>query len=162
MRATCTWPDVEPHVLTDMFTDLSRYDEWIWPIGESEVRRREPTRALVYQRQHIWGLSDREVLLWVQQQPVGPHGLDVTWTVATEEPLVLRDGSIRTPVNTGIWSFQPANGGGTLAIHQIEVSAGGVQLPQWLIRAIQTRGFKRVMDDVHSTALAEAQRKKAK
>ena len=42
---------------------------------------------------------------------------------------------------------------GSTVIHQIEVDAGGVPLPQWLIRAIQSRGMGRLMDEARVYAL---------
>jgi hypothetical protein len=160
MFARCTWPDVAPAVLVRMFDDLSRYDEWIWPIAASRVERREGERDLVYQRQEIWALSDREVLLWVTREQTGDDTLTVRWTTANEVPLDLTDGAIRTPRNIGYWTLKPAPDGGSIAEHQIEVDAGGgLPLPKWLVRAIQTRGFTRVMDDVHDAAVDQAKAK---
>lgn len=159
MWARCTWPDTEPAVLRRMFADLTRYDEWIWPIGESRIERREPSgRLLVYQRQHIWALADREVLLWVDVQET-PNRLEVRWTTANTEPLVLQKGAVRTPRNLGHWILEAAPAGGTTVEHQIEVDAGGLALPAWLVRAVQTRGFNRILSDVHDAAVDQAKPK---
>lgn len=152
MWASCTWSEVDPARARQLITDLDNYEDLIWPISESRVERAEAGRQLVYQRQHIWALSDREVLLWVSVDDRPEQAL-VRWEVADELPLELSDGAIRTPVNTGFWRVEPnPDGAGTVVTHQIEVQAGGLALPQWLIRAIQTRGFNRILSDVRELA----------
>lgn len=152
MRAECTWPDVDPVRFGKMLRDYGGYDGWIWPVAESEVRRIDGERSLVYQLQHIWGISDREVLLWATRQELPTGGVRASWVTATEEPLQLRDGTIRTPHNEGFWQVEPG-ATGSLVVHQIEVDAGGVSLPGWLIRAIQSRGLGRLMDEARDHAL---------
>ncbi|MCB9691427.1 MAG: hypothetical protein H6736_06410 [Alphaproteobacteria bacterium] len=155
MWARCRWPELEPAVVRGMLTDLTRYDEWIWPIGESRVEREDAGRKLVYQRQHIFGLSDREVLLWVTVDD-RPELAKVAWTAANDQPLVLADGAVRTPRNTGFWTIGPnPDGPGTEVVHQIELDAGGLPLPQWLVRAIQTRGFHRILTDIRGLAATQ-------
>ena len=95
MWARCRWPELEPAVVRGMLTDLTRYDEWIWPIVESRVEREDAGRKLVYQRQHIFGLSDREVLLWVTVDD-RPELAKVAWTAANDQPLALAEGAVRT------------------------------------------------------------------
>ena len=113
--------------------------------------REETSRTLVYQRQKIAPLSDREVLLWMVQS--GQDGItQVTWHAATEEPLELKSGSVRTPVNTGMWSIQPASSGGSYVIHEIEVDAGGVPVPAFLMEWIQQRGLLSILKDVRRQA----------
>lgn len=159
MWATCTWPDVDPAVLVGMLTDLDRYDQWIWPIEESRVERTDAERLLVYQRQHIFGLSDREVLLWVDVRQT-PTSAAIRWSAANDQPLVLQKGAIRTPRNKGFWTVVPnATGPGTTVVHQIEVDAGGLPLPAWLVRAIQTRGFLRLLGDIHDHGVDQAKAK---
>ena len=151
MRAECTWKDVDPVKLGKMMTDFDRFDDLLWPIDTSEVRRIEGDRSLVYQLQKIWALNDREVLLWARTEQL-ESGVRASWTTASEEPLTPRSGTIRTPINEGYWEITAAEQGARV-IHEIAIDAGGVPLPQWLIRAIQTRGFGRVMDDIHTAAL---------
>ncbi len=147
MKAVCTWPDVSADVLRDKLSDFDAYEETIWVVDESEVRRSEGDRALVYQLQKLWGLNDREVLLWASTEEV-PDGQRYQWTTASDEPLPERKGTIRTPKNEGFWEVRDAPGGGAVVTHQIAVDAGGVPLPGWLLRWVRTRGFARVMDEV--------------
>ena len=151
MWARCTWPDVPPERVHALLIDLDHYEDWIWPIGDSRVEREEGGVQIVYQRQHIWGLSDREVLLRVQIGGDEPAAR-VAWEAANDLPLELDRGSIRTPINTGHWTSEPAEGGGVIVTHQIEVNAGGIPLPGWLMRAIQTRGFSRLLTDLREAA----------
>ncbi len=151
MRADCAWPDVDASVLREMIGDFERYPEFVFPVDVSEVRRRdERGRALVYQRQEMVGISDREVLLWMREEPVG-QGVRFAWEVAAEEPLTLRSGAIRTPYNTGYWQVTPRAEGGAEVVHQITMDGGGT-IPQWIINMVRTRGFARVMRDVHDVA----------
>ncbi len=150
MRATCEWPDVEPGVLGRLMSDLDRYEELVFALVESEVRERRDDRLLVYQRQSVFGISDREVLLWVDVVE-GPGVTVVSWRQADGEPLALRSGAIRTPRNEGFWRVEPLEDGGSRVVHQIGVDAGG-RIPAWIVRLVRSRGFARVMKQVRSVA----------
>lgn len=152
MRADCSWPEVSPDRLITLLGRFDAYSEFIWPIKEARVVRTEADRALVYQRQHITGLADREVLLWMSQQDLPPSGRRYQWTAASDQPLTLQPGAVRTPRNDGLWQVQPAEGGGAQVVHQIAVEAGGPALPRWLLTWIRTRGFLAVMADVRRAA----------
>lgn len=153
MRAECTWEDVDPAKLSEQFVDFEGYDELVWAIDASEIRAREPDRVLVYQLQKIPFINDREVLLWAEAQRIEGGGVIASWSTATEQPLTPRKHTVRTPHNQGFWRVEPAQQG-SLVVHEIEVDAGGVPLPGWLVRAIQTRGFGRLLDDVRDQAVA--------
>lgn len=92
------------------------------------------------------------MLLWAWSEPYG-EGRQHCWTTAVGEPLELREGAIRTPVNEGCWQVTPTVDG-VKVVHQIAVDAGGTPLPAWLVRFAQTRGFARVMDEVRASASA--------
>jgi hypothetical protein len=152
MRAVCIWPEVDPAALDRSLSDFEHYEDLIWVIDESAVRRSEGGRSLVYQLQQIWGLSDREVLLWAWTEEVD-GGHVHRWTTAAEEPLTPRKGAIRTPKNEGYWEVRAnPDGAGAQVTHQIAVDAGGMPLPGWMLRWIRTRGFARVMDEVRAAS----------
>lgn len=154
MRAVCTWSEVDPARLGGMLADFDRYDALIWVVDASEVRQRDGDRALVYQLQQMWGMADREVLLWARTEAVD-GGSRHCWTTAPDEPLALRKGAIRTPVNEGCWEVRAnPEGPGARVTHEIAVDAGGTPLPEWLVRFARTRGFARVMADVRAAAVA--------
>ncbi len=150
MWARCVWPGIDPTRVRTRLLELDRYAEWIWPIAESRILREESGRLLVYQRQEVWALADREVLLWVRPQRASDMVV-VSWEAASELPLRLQPGSVRTPRNTGFWAVRPA-GDGVEVVHQIELDAGGLPLPRWLVRAIQTRGFARILRDLREAS----------
>lgn len=152
MLAVCTWPEADASILQTMLADLDAYETWIWPVAQSEVRSTRE-RDLVYQRQEIFGLSDREVLLWASTEEV-PNGKRFVWTTASEQPLTLRRGAIRLAKNEGYWEVLTVPDGGARVTHLIAVEAGGVALPGWLLRWIRTRGFARVMREVRGHAAA--------
>lgn len=151
LRATCVWSEVDPEVLGKMVQTYSEYTDWLWPLKECRIVREEEARTLVYQRQKIAPLSDREVLLWMTQSHTGGT-TRVSWHAATEEPLELNPGSVRTPVNTGMWSIQPAPSGGSHVVHEIEVDAGGMPVPAFLMEWIQQRGLLSILKDVRRQA----------
>jgi len=151
MRAICEWPEVDPEVLGDLMADLDGYEELIFALVQSEVRERRDGRRLVYQRQSVFGISDREVLLWATISR-DDGATTVRWSTADEVPLALDDGSIRTPRNEGYWRVEPREGGGARVVHEIGVDAGG-RIPDWIVKLVRNRGFMRVMKDVRSKAV---------
>ncbi|MEO0601650.1 MAG: hypothetical protein AAF211_09445 [Myxococcota bacterium] len=152
MQAVCDWPEVEPDVLARIMADLGDYERLIFALVESEVRERTADRLLVYQRQSVFGISDREVLLWVTIDE-SPERTLVSWRAASELPLDLRKGAIRSPRNEGYWRVEPLAGGGARVTHRIGVDAGG-SIPMWIVRLVRTRGFVRVLRDVRAVGAA--------
>ena len=76
----------------------------------------------------------------------------VAWSAANEEPLASREGAIRTPVNSGMWSIKADPSGGSLVVHQIEVDAGGMPVPRFLMDWIQQRGLISILKEVREQA----------
>jgi hypothetical protein len=132
-----------------MITDLDAYDRWVWPVTESRVERRAPARDLVFQRQRVFGLADREVLLWAERRPL-PDGVRLEWTTAAEEPLAVAPGAVRTPRNEGFWEVRGAEGQ-VHVVHEIAVDPGGL-VPRWLVELTRARGFARVMSDARAAS----------
>jgi hypothetical protein len=147
MRAECVWPDVDPARLIGVIGDYERYDEFVSPVTLSRVERTSGDRTLVYQLQHMTGIADREVLLWMRRHAQPGGGVRVSWTTAAEEPLALQPGSVRTPKNVGYWEVVPDPAGGARVVHEIQLDAGG-SIPRWLVSLVRTRGFARIMQDV--------------
>ena len=142
LHASCLWPDVDPVALTTLVSDYARYPEFIWPLKESVVRRVDGPRALVFQKQHVWPLAAREVLLWMQPEP-WQGGTKVTWHVAEGEPFEVPQGSIKVPRSDGFWAVTADPAGGSRVEHQIAMDGGG-KIPVWLMEKIRTRGFAQV------------------
>ncbi|HHO52484.1 MAG TPA: hypothetical protein ENK18_16855 [Deltaproteobacteria bacterium] len=154
MRAECDWPDVQPDVLARMLERYERYPEYVYPIDVARIERIEVDRTLVYQRQVIFGIAAREVLLWIQREPL-PGGVRFAWTTASEEPLILTRGAVRAPRNEGSWSVTQRDGGGSKVVHEIAMDAGGA-VPRWLIELVRTRAFARIMTEVHALGAARS------
>lgn len=151
MRAECSWPDVDPVHLVELLSHYDRYPDLVFPIDEAKVVREEEGRSLVYQRQSMIGIADREVLLWIGRADVGA-ATTFSWSVAADEPLELRPGAIRTPKNTGYWTVQP-EGTGSRVVHEIALDAGG-SIPAWIVNLVRTRSFAKIMSDVRACAVA--------
>ncbi len=150
MRAECEWPEVDPVHLADLLGQYERYSEYVFPIAVARVEAQRDDRVLVYQRQELFGLADREVLLWMSRLPV-EGGVRFAWTAAHEQPLELRPGAIRTPRNTGFWEIVGRADGGTLVVHEIALDAGG-SVPRWIVNLVRTRSFLKIMGDVREIA----------
>lgn len=148
MRADCEWADVDARHLANLLGQFERYSEFVFPIAVARVEREEGERTLIYQRQELFGIADREVLLWMEQQPVD-EGVRFSWTTASELPLDLRSGSVRTPRNEGFWEVAAREGGGTRVVHEIALDAGGA-IPRWIVNLVRTRSFVRIMTDVRA------------
>lgn len=154
MRAECAWPDVQPDALAQLLSQFERYSEYVYPIDVARIERIEADRTLVYQRQAIFGIADREVLLWIRRESL-PGGVRFAWTTASEEPLALARGAVRTPRNEGSWSVTQRAEGGSTVVHEIAMDAGGA-VPQWLIDLVRTRAFARIMADVRALGVAQS------
>jgi hypothetical protein len=150
MRAECAWPEVPAAGLVRMLEVYADYPRFVFPIDEARVERRDGERALVYQRQSMIGLADREVLLWMTREAV-PGGVRFAWSAAAEEPLALRPGAIRTPRNTGYWEVVADGAGGSRVVHEVALDAGGA-VPRWIIDLVRTHAFARILSDVRSAA----------
>lgn len=152
MRAECHWAEVDPGVVAAMITDSARYSEFVYPIAETRVERRTPDgRELVYQRQQVFGLADREVLLWMWREDHDDGAVRMAWTTAADQPLAVAPGAVRTPKNVGFWEVGPDPAGGAHVVHEIALDAGG-SVPRWLVSLVRTRGFARLMEDMRRIA----------
>ena len=146
MRADCRWPDVDTGRLIGVIGEYDRYQEFVSPVDVARIERVDGARTLVYQRQHMMGIADREVLLWMWREQEG-EGVRVSWTTATDEPMAVAPGAVRTPKNVGYWEVVPDPSGGARVVHEIQLDAGG-SIPRWLVNLVRTRGFARIMQDV--------------
>lgn len=151
MRAICSWPEVEPVRFGGLIQDYDRYSEFLFPISVSRTERQEGERALVYQRQRVPGIADREVLLWMSASALPEGGVRVSWTTASEVPLPLDRGTVRTPKNEGFWQVSPQPAGGSHVVHEIALDAGG-SVPRWLVNLVRSTGFARLMQQVRTFA----------
>jgi hypothetical protein len=152
MRAECRWPEVDPARLVAMLSAYDRYSDFVYPISEARVVRVAPDgRALVWQRQSMFGIADREVLLWMWREDRPDGSVRFSWTTASEEPLRMRPGSVRTPRNEGYWQVGRDPSGGATVVHEVALDAGG-SVPRWLVALVRTRGFAKIMEDVRAAA----------
>lgn len=155
MRAACRWPEIDPAPLAAELLRYERYPRFLFPLAESRIERQEPGRALVYQRQSLTGLSTREVLLWITSARGDDGTVRVAWTTASEEPLTLAPGAIRTPKNVGRWEVGADPAGGTHLVHEISVDGGG-NVPRWIAQLARNWAYTRILSDTRAYAAALA------
>lgn len=151
LRATCHWADVDPKAMGQLVTTYADYTDWLWPLAECNVVETLPERTLVYQRQQIMTLADREVLLWMTKKQNGSY-TRVDWLAANEKPLELSPGAIRTPKNTGFWMIDAHPDGGSSVKHEVAVNAGGAAIPEFLLNWLRYKGFVSIIKDVRKHA----------
>jgi hypothetical protein len=138
--------------LDALLADYDRYDEFVFPIVESRIVRTEPGRTLVYQRHHYFAIADREGLLWMRAVP-RDGGMSYEWESANDEPLTLQPGNVRTVRNEGRWFVAPDASGGVRVIHQVSIDPGG-SIPSWVTALAGSRGFVRILSDLHALGAA--------
>ena len=123
------------------------------PTGSGHSRNATLSRhcqtTLVYQRQQIMTLADREVLLWMTE---AKRVLHTQWLAANEKPLELSPGAIRTPKNTGFWLIDAHPDGGSSVKHEVAVNAGGAAIPEFLLNWLRYKGFVSIIKDVRKHA----------
>ena len=151
MHAECHWPEVDVAHLQSKLGDYAAYDELIFAITTSEPRRTEGGRTLVHQVQETWGISTREVLVWMSTTPV-EGGVRYTWETAGSEPLEVPDGRVRSPRNEGFWEVGPHPEGGARVVHRVAYDPGG-SVPDWVVRRAQVGGMLDVMKDVRAAGV---------
>jgi hypothetical protein len=140
---------------------LGRYDDYsdyIFPIETSAVREVLKDKTLVFQRHKVFWLAPREALIWMSQTPLS-DGFIVSWEVASDRSFLLTKGAVATAVNEGMWQVVELEGGGVRIAHEVSVDAGG-GLPEWIVSFFRTRGFIRIMNNIHVLAAAEQTRTK--
>jgi hypothetical protein len=93
MRAECVWRDVKLETFKAQMSNYAEHDTYFEAVVDSEVRRTEGTRALVYQKHRSSGIADREVLLWMSHQTVDGYER-YGWTHAKGEPLTPQSGNV--------------------------------------------------------------------
>jgi hypothetical protein len=151
MRAVCHWPEVPPAAFASAVQEYERYPELVFAIRVARVERREPDRALVFQRQQVAGLAPREVLVWMAAHSDPDGFTTVTWTTANEEPLTVTPGAVRMAKNEGYWRIGPHPRGGAWVEHEIAAEGGG-SVPLWIVDLARSWAYIRILADSRSFA----------
>jgi hypothetical protein len=147
MRAECVWRDVKLETFQAQMSNYAEHDKYFEAVVDSEVRRTEGTRALVYQKHRSSGIADREVLLWMSHQTVDGYER-YGWTHAKGEPLTPQSGNVATARDDGYWQAKPEPGGGIRVIHMLSYGPGG-SVPGFIVRWFQTSGLEANVTDLH-------------
>ncbi len=151
IHADCYWPDVTIDKFRAVMGDPVKHADVFTVIVKSEIRRPASTpdgKALVYQLQRSKGISDREVLLWMNHTVVG--GADrYGWTTASGEALTPADGNVKVERSDGYWQAAADPRGGVQVSHQLEYAPGG-SVPGFLVHWFQTSGVETNLTEVHS------------
>lgn len=150
IHADCYWPDVTLDKFRAVMGDPVKHADVFTVIVKSEIRRPAGAdgKSLVYQLQRSKGISDREVLLWMNHTVVS--GADrYGWTTATTEALTPADGNVRVARSDGYWQVAADPRGGVLVSHQLEYAPGG-SVPGFLVHWFQTSGVQTNLSEVHA------------
>lgn len=148
VHAECYWSDVTLDTFKAVMGDPVKHADVFTVIVTSQIRRSEADKQLVYQLQRSKGISDREVLLWMNHTTVS--GADrYGWTTASTEALTPADGNVRVARSDGYWQAQADSRGGVKVVHHLEYSAGG-SVPGFLVHWFQTSGVETNLSEVHA------------
>lgn len=151
MRAECFWPDVTVDQVHEVFSRLDRWQDFVWCISDSRIVREDGGRTLVWQRQSVRPLSDRENVIWMTVER-RPDGYAYRWELAAE-PFAADPSSVVPGRNEGSWIVREAPGGGVLLTNEMAYDPAG-SVPSWLVRWFQTRGALQVLDGIHEAVAA--------
>ncbi len=148
VHAECYWPDVTLDKFRAVISNPEKHADVFTVIVTSQIRRTDGDKQLVYQLQRSKGISDREVLLWMNHTVV--DGADrYGWTTASNEALAVTDGDVRVARSDGYWQVKADSRGGVDVSHQLEYSAGG-SVPGFLVHWFQTSGVETNVSEVHA------------
>ena len=148
MRAECVWPDASMAKFDQHVGNWDEHDLFFTAVVDSDVRRVEGNKALVYQKHRSKGISDREVMLWMQHTVV--DGYDrYSWTKAKGEPLTPIDGNVLCDRSDGFWQAKTGPAGGILVVHSLSYKPGG-SVPGFLVRWFQTSGLEANVTELHA------------
>ncbi len=145
MHAECHWPDVSIETFRKHFEDWAHHADMFGTVARSEVRRTDGDRSLVFQRHSTSGISDREVLLWMQKTTVDGYER-YGWTKATDESFTAASDSVECKKSTGYWQVKASPKGGVEVINHLAYDPGG-RVPGFMVRWFQTSGLEATVTD---------------
>lgn len=146
MKAECHWPDVTVDDVHGVFSRLDRWQDFVWCIADSRILEEQGGRTLVWQRQSVRPLSDRENVIWMAVEET-EDGYTYRWELA-EVPFDAAPSSVVPGRNEGRWVVRAAPDGGVWLTNEIAYDPAG-SVPSWLVRWFQTRGALQVLDGIH-------------
>jgi len=152
MRAECHWPEIPPDAFHAAVGNFAIHGELWSTVPVCEVVRTEGGRTLTHQVHQSNGISDRELMLWLETVEV-EGGYRHQWTRAVDEPLEPAKGNVAAARDDGYCEGVAHPDGGTQVNYQLSYDPGG-KVPGFLVRWFQTSGLAGIMEDLR-TSLGE-------
>ena len=133
--------NVNLYHLLGIVEDVSRHNEWVDRVVQSElIRRKDAFNATAYMRFDFpWPASDRDGILRVRvDRKWSPHHeVWIHFTRAKDAKKPPQKDAIRVPRSKGFIRLRWINPQQTHVVYQIDTDPGGL-LPKWLVRWIAT------------------------
>lgn len=145
MHAECHWPELSPATFK---AAMSRFEDHakVWSsVQSSTAVRTEGARTLARQVHLSKGISNREVMMWLEGVDVD-GGWRFQWTKAAE-PFTLTDGYVLPSKDDGFCQGTAHPDGGLSVVYQLSYDPGG-SVPGFLVRWFQTSGLEAIVHEL--------------
>ena len=147
VRAECAWP-IPADKLQRLLAINNDHDDYFSSVVESRVVGPAPGGELVYQHHEASGISDREVMLVMNKEPIA-GGMRYTWTRASDQSRVTGQ-HVLTVEDTGKWEIV-ADGTGSRVVYELLYDPGG-SVPSFLVRWFQGAGLRTLVGEMRAWA----------
>lgn len=151
MRAECHWPELTPAQFKAVMGRFEGHDE-IWSsVASATTVRTEGGRTLSRQVHLSKGISNREVMLWLESADVA-GGWRFSWKKASES-FALTDGHVLPSRDEGFCEGTAHPKGGLAVVYQLAYDPGG-SVPGFLVRWFQTSGLEAIVTEMRAAVKA--------
>jgi hypothetical protein len=147
VRAECDWP-IAPAKLQKILAVNNDHDDYFTSVAESNVIGPTAGGELVYQRHQASGISDREIMVVMGQEPIA-GGVRYTWTKAPDQSKVTGQ-HVACVADTGKWEVT-ASGSGSKVVYELFYDPGG-SVPSFLVRWFQGAGTRALVGELRTWA----------
>jgi uncharacterized protein YndB with AHSA1/START domain len=152
-----TLVDAPPEQVLRALRDYSSFPEWSPYTQETRLVGQDGEQAeLVFQRMDLpWPAGDRYFTLRFEVYGPLPAGaLELRWDLAPPTRRVpCEDCGVEMPMNRGVWTLWPHEGGRRTVVTCQALSDPGGRLPKWAVRAANGRMFPKLLAALRERAL---------
>lgn len=147
VRAECEWP-IAADKLQRILAVNNSHADYFASVSQSRVLGPTAGGELVYQVHEASGISDREIVLVMGQEPI-PGGTRYTWIRADDQSKVTGK-LVATPVDTGKWEVTTTPTGSKV-VYELLYDPGG-SVPSFLVRSFQGSGTRTLVGELRAWA----------
>ncbi len=148
VRAECNWP-IPAAKLQKLVAKSGDHDDYFSAVAESTVLAPTTGGNLVYQRHQASGISDREIVLVMGEEPI-PGGTRYAWTRAADQSKITGK-HVACLVDDGKWEVSDNGAGGSKVVYELMYDPGGT-VPSFLVRWFQGSGTRTLVGELRTWA----------